>query len=214
MEEVIPANVRPGNQSASDSCLATLCYLIFIYIYIIWYTYPQVSARAPPEVKLAFAATGGCLLSLNLLETNEFCWKEHKTRELSESHCWDGLSAPPASALCHCVHFATLFLYKYLSRFLPFVSIQPNRQCISWRDGLHRLLAKNIRQWDATVILKAFLCLKRIEFIPLSIKTRQLKIQQGLDLFFQIKEKKCSIIHFWGEKYHPRPTSPFKEKKT
>lgn len=62
--------------------------------------------------------------------------------------------------------------------------------------------------------IKSIFMLLRFEFIPLSVKTRQLKIQKGLDLLFQIKEKKCSIIHFWGEKYHPRSTSPFKEKKT
>lgn len=123
------------------------------------------------------------------------------------------LSAPPASALHHCVHFATLFLYKYLSQSLPFQ--HPAKQAgISWKDGLHRLLAKNIRQWDATVILKAFLCLKRIEFIPLSIKTRQLKIQQGLDLLFQIKGKKVFNYSFLGREIPPRSTSPFKEKKT
>lgn len=75
---------RCRTHSSFDSCLATLCYLLLIYInFNILILLPSSHPGFTPNRVFIFSHWG-CLFTTDFLETTEFCWEEHRTRGLSK----------------------------------------------------------------------------------------------------------------------------------
>lgn len=137
---------RCGSQSSSDSCLATLHYLIFIYIIFNTLTLiPRSHPGFSPKRVQHFRGEGGgggemfvCFLPVFWKQLSS-AKKNTELESFLRAVFRTGRLLLPASILHHNVHLGRLFLKKYLSRLLPFVSILPDTRRISWRDGLHRL---------------------------------------------------------------------------
>lgn len=126
---------RCGSRSSSDSCLATLHYLIFIYIIFNTLTLiPRSHPGFSPKRVQHFLSLGGgggvCFLPVFWKQLSS-AKKNTELESFLRAVFRTGRLLLPASILHHNVHFGRLFLNKYLSWLLPFVSILPDTRRIS-----------------------------------------------------------------------------------
>lgn len=134
---------RCSSHSSFDSCLGTLCYLLFINI--IFNTSPRSHQGFTTKWVQHFQSLGAsvCLLQIFWRQLSS-AEKSTKYEGFPRTDSGKGCLLLLASVLHHTVHFVRMFLNKYLLVLLPFVSIQPAIQCMPWRHELHRFCALKI----------------------------------------------------------------------